>query len=229
MAASKRTAIAVALAGALLAVVSTVEAFGEVVPYFASGVGNQQKFEAIITGAFEPASSKWSRDLYLDDCLEVPQSIYALAQPTAMRQRMLETCRQNARQVLQTTPNASNAWLVLATTSAALKDFATMRSALAMSKRTAPNLQWLADRRSQLAETNAAELDDAGRADYERDLEVLVSGDLGIAVLAQRYARRQELRDTYLRILDTASAKRRGMFLARAKSELAKVRSGMAS
>lgn len=221
MAASKQTAIAVAVAGALLAAVSTVEAFGEIVPYFASGVGDRQKFEAIITGAFEPASSKWSRDLYLDDCLEVPRSIYALAQPTAMRKRMLETCRDNARQVLQTTPNASNAWLVLATTSAALKDFPTMRSALAMSRRTAPNLQWLADRRSQLAEENVAELDDAGRADYERDIEVLVSGDLGIAVLAQRYALHREVRDTYIRLLDTASAERKQLFLAKVKSEMA--------
>lgn len=221
VAASKSTTVAIAGAGALLALVSMAQAFGEIVPYFASGVGDQQKFSAIVSGAFQPASSKWSRDLYLDDCLDVPRTIYALAQPTAIRQRMLVACRENARKVLQTTPNASNAWLVLATTSAALKDFATMRSALAMSKRTAPNLQWLADRRSQLAEANATELDDAGRADYEHDLTVLASGYLGVAVLAQRYVRSDELRETYLRILDAASPEQKQRFLARVKSEMA--------
>lgn len=221
MAASKQTAIAVAVAGALLAAVSAAEAFGEIVPYFASGVADQQRFEAILTRAFEPASSKWSRDLYLDDCLEVPRTIFAMAQPPATRKRLLEVCRKTAQSVIQTTPNASNAWLVLATTSADLRDFPTMRTALAMSKRTAPNLQWLADRRSRLVEANVAEVDATGRADYESDLAVLAGGEQGIAVLAQRYARSPDLRDTYVRIIDATSPGQKRAFLAKVKKELA--------
>jgi hypothetical protein len=210
-----------AAAGAVLAAVSAVQAFGEIVPYFASGVGDRQKFEAIVTGAFEPATSRWSRDLYLDDCMEVPRSFYALAQPTAMRQRMLVACNANARQVVQSTPNASNAWVVLAATSAELDDFATMRTALAMSKRTGPNLQWLADRRTRVAEAYTAELDAAARADYESDIAVLASSHLGRSLLAQRYARNEALRDTYIRVLDAAPAEQKRSFLSAVRKELA--------
>jgi hypothetical protein len=219
--ATKSTAIAMAAAGAILAAASIAQAFGEVVPYFASGVGDRQKFEAIITGAFEPAASKWSRDLYLDDCMEVPRSFFALAQPAAMRDRMLAACNANARQIVQSTPNASNAWVVLAATSAELNDFATMRTALGMSKRTGPNLQWLADRRTRVAEAYAAELDDAGRADYESDIAVLASSNLGRALLAQRYARNDDLRETYIRVLDAAPADQKRSFLSAVRKELA--------
>lgn len=200
---------------------SVAQGFGEVIPYFASGVGDQQKFEAIVTGAFEPAASKWSRDLYLEDCVEVPRSFFALAQPAAMRKRMLTACNANARQIVQSTPNASNAWVVLAVTSAELKDFATMRMALVMSKRTGPNLQWLADRRTRVAEGHIAELDDAARADYESDIAVLASSNLGRALLAQRYARNEAVRETYTRILDAAPAEEKRSFLSAVRKELA--------
>ena len=88
-----------------------------------------------------------------------------------------------------------------------------MRKALAMSKRMAPNLQWLADRRSKLVEAHPDEVDAVGRADYERDIAVLATGAVGIAVLAQRYARRAELRDTYIRILESAAPDRQRAFL----------------
>jgi hypothetical protein len=210
-----------ATAGALLAVASISQAVGEIVPYFASGVGDRQKFEAIVTGAFEPAASKWSRDLYMDDCIEVPRSFFALAQPPAMRKRMLMACNTNAREVVRSTPNASNAWVVLAATSAEFQDFATMRSALAISKQTAPNLQWLADRRTWVVEAYPGELDDAGQADYESDIAVLASGKVGMAVLAQRYARNEAVRDTYIRVLDKAPPDRKRHFLSAIRAEMA--------
>lgn len=219
---SRRTAVVLAAAGVLLAVVSISQAFAEIIPYFASGVGYRQKFDAVVTGAFEPASSKWSRDLYLEDCIEVPRSIYALAQPPAARKRMLETCNKNAREVVRSTPNASNAWLVVAITSAELNDFETMRSALAMSRRTAPYLQWLADRRTRVAETYVAELDDAARADYEADIAVLALGQGGLKVLAQRYVRNEQVRETYVRIIEAASAGAKQRFLAAVKAEMSR-------
>ena len=57
------------------------------------------------------------------------------------------------------------------------------------------------------------EVDAVGRADYESDIAVLATGAVGIAVLAQRYARRAELRDTYIRILESAAPDRQRAFL----------------
>ena len=121
VAASRQTAIAVVVAGGILAVASFAEAYAEITPYFASGVADTQRFDALATGAFVPADSKWSRDLYLDDCLNVPSSIYALAQPSASRKRLLQACRDHAGRIVASAPTMSSAWLVLATTSAALE------------------------------------------------------------------------------------------------------------
>lgn len=214
MAASKQTAIAIVAAGALLAAISLSQAYAEITPYFVSGVADPQRFDALMSGVFAPADSKWSRDLYVEECLDIPPSIYALAQPAASRKRLLETCRDNARRIVSTAPTMSNAWLVLATTSAELRDYPAMRQALAMSKQTGPNLQWLADRRSRLVEGHTDEIDDVGRADYESDIAVLGTGEVGVAVLAQRYKRSPELRDTYARILETLPPARQRAFLA---------------
>lgn len=213
VAASRQTAIAVVVAGGILAAASFAQAYAEITPYFASGVADPQRFDALATGAFVPADSKWSRDLYLDDCLNVPASIYALAQPPASRKRLLQACRDHAGRIVASAPTMSSAWLVLATTSADLRDYPAMRQALAMSKQMAPNLQWLADRRSKLVEAHPDEVDGMGRADYESDIAVLTTGAVGIAVLAQRYARRAELRDTYIRILESAAPDRQRAFL----------------
>lgn len=204
-----------------MAAVSAAEAVGEIMPYVASGVGSQQRLDALLSKSFEPASSKWSRDLYLDDCIEVPRTFVARAQPASVRKRMLGICLQTAQRLTQATPASSKAWLVVATTSAELGDLVTMRSALVMSKRTAPNIQWYADRRSRLYEANPSELDATTRGDYESDLAVLAAGEEGIKVLAQRYARRPELRDTYIRIVETASPGQKQAFLNRVKVELA--------
>lgn len=215
MATGKQTAIAIVVAGAVLAAVSFVGACGEITPYLASGVTDSRRFEALASRAFTPADSKWSRDLYIQDCLHIPSTIHGLAQPTASRARLLLNCRDNARRIVEAAPTMSNAWLALAVVSADLHDYASMRQALAMSSQTAPNLQWLADRRSRLAEEHPGEIEDANRADYESDISVLASGELGVAVLAQRYARWPQLRETYIRILETLPPDRRRAFLSR--------------
>ncbi|MBN9316197.1 MAG: hypothetical protein J0I99_10690 [Devosia sp.] len=212
--ANKQTAIAVVVVGGILALASLAEAYAEITPYFLGGIGAPQRFRALVTGAFIPGDSRWSRDLYLDECLDVPSAIYALAQPTASRRRLLLNCSDNAGRIVASAPTTSSAWLVLAMTAAERRDYSAMRQALAMSKRTAPKLQWLADRRTQLVEAHPDQVDAAGRAVYEDDLAVLATGRMGIEVLAQRYVRRADLRDTYTRILELAPPDRQRAFLA---------------
>jgi hypothetical protein len=195
-------------------VASIAQAYGEITPYFASSAATPQRFNALVLGAFAPADSKWSRDLYIQDCLDIPPTIYALAQPAASRKRLLQSCRDNASRIVAAAPTLSNAWLVIATTSAALRDYPAMRQALAMSRQTAPNLQWLADRRTRLVEEYPLEIDDANRAGYENDVAVLASGDVGAKSLARRYAQLPQLRETYTRIIETLPAERQRTFLA---------------
>lgn len=221
MASSGLTAFAITAAGAALAGLAFTHTLAEVTPYFIGGIQPEQRFAVIASGDFEPASSRWSRNLFLHDCLDVPRTIYGLAQPPARRDALFENCRREAQAIAASTPTAATAWLVVASASAGLGDFEAMLPALAMSKRTATHLQWFADRRSRLAEAYFAELDSAAIADYEADLATLAAGRDGVGVLAQRYVRQPEHRDAYQRAVNTASAAQQQLFLGRVRSQLA--------
>lgn len=217
---TKPTIIIVAAAGMLLGAASFAETYAEVTPYLAGGISPASRFTAIASGDLGPADSHWSKDLFLKDCLEVPRSIFGLAQPVARRRLVLVNCRNQAQAVLASAPTLSSAWLVLATTSAGLGDFVTMRKALAASKASAPRLQWLADRRSALAERHSAELDDAAHKDYADDIGVLAAGRDGVDVLAYRYVRRPKDREFYAGIVEAAGTGQQRFFLDRVKSYL---------
>lgn len=208
-------------AGAVLAGLALTQALAEVKPYFIGGIQPEQRFAVIASGDFEPAYSRWSRNLFLNDCLDVPRTIYGLAQPPAGRDALFENCRRHAEAIVATTPTAALGWLVIATSSAGLGDVEAMLPALAMSRRTAPHLQWFADRRSRLAEANFAQLDAAAIADYEADLATLAAGRDGIGVLAQRYVRQPEHRDAYQRAVNAASAAQQQLFLGRVRAQMA--------
>jgi hypothetical protein len=221
VAASKQTSLVIAAAGLVLAAIALVGTFAEATPYFVGGISPAQRFGAIVSGEFTPADSRWSKDLFLKECFEVPRSNFGLVQPTSRRKLLLENCRAQASAIVTSAPTLSNAWLVIASTSADLGDFATMRSALAKSKLSAPGLQWLADRRSGLAERFAVELDAGGRADYESDLRVLVAGVAGADVLAQRYTRHPEWHELILGIAEGATAEQQRHFFARVQAHAA--------
>lgn len=217
MAASKQTVIVVTAAGFALAALSFVELVSEVMPYFVGGVSTSQRFAAIVSGDFRPADSRWSRDLFLADCLNVTGSIYAMAQSPARRKALLDNCGAQAAAVAASVPTASNAWLVMAVTASESGDFDTMGVALSKSASSAPGLQWLADRRSKLAESHLAQLGAGSRATYESDLRVLAAGRVGVDVLAQRYVRREDLGDAITKAVETASAAQQKLFVERVK------------
>jgi len=89
-----------------------------------------------------------------------------------------------------------------------------MREALAKSKETGPNIQWLADRRTRLVEQHLEEVDEPTRLAYESDIAVMGAGELGVKILAQRYVRRPQLRNTYTSIFETLAPARQQAFFA---------------
>ena len=103
-------------AGAVLAGLALTQALAEVKPYFIGGIQPEQRFAVIASGDFEPAYSRWSRNLFLNDCLDVPRTIYGLAQPPARRDALFENCRRHAEAIVATTPTAALGWLDVAST-----------------------------------------------------------------------------------------------------------------
>ena len=220
MAASRLTAITIAASGAVLAVTALTQVVAEVTPYFVGGVSPAQRFAVIASGDFAPAGSRWSRELFLNDCIDVPRTIYALAQPSARRQSFLENCRKHAEAIVAAAPTASSAWLVVAASSADLDDMHAMLPALTMSGRTAPALEWLADRRSRLAEQHFEQLDQTALSRYRDDIAVLATGRQGVAVLAQRYARSADRRDIYTQAIEDTGSWQQHRFVALVRQEM---------
>lgn len=220
VASSRLTAFAMVAAGAALAGIGLSGALAEVAPYFNSGIQPEQRFAALAAGEFVPAASRWSRNLFLNDCLDVPRSTYGLAQPPEQRDVLFETCRREAQAIVASTPTASSAWLVIAVASGGLGDYEAMLPALALSRRTAPNLQWYADRRSRLAEAHFDHLDQTALADYRADLATLAAGRAGVAVLAQRYVRQPEHREAYQQAVEAAGPGQQQVFLDAVRRQL---------
>ncbi len=217
MAGRNRTAIVIAIAGSVLAAVGLTQSFGEITPYFTAGIGVQQRFGAVVAGGYEPGDSRWSKDLFLTDCLDVPRGIFALAQPPARRLEFAQSCRIVSRMVVAAMPTYSTAWLVVASSSLALDDAAGFRSGLVESARTGANVHWLAERRSALAAAHLDLLDDAGRAAYRQDLAALTGSNVGLDVLAARYVGNAAQRETITEIVETAPDARQRAFVDRVR------------
>lgn len=197
MAATKLTAIAITVAGGLFLATSFSQTASEFAPYFVGGSGEQQRYSAIVSGDFTPAISRWSRDLFIDDCLKAPGSVAVVRLPEEQRAALYRACRERARTVVHAAPTASNAWLVIADTSARLGDLDASSEALAQSKRSAPNIEWLATRRTRLLETYFDEMSVAYGENYQSDLDALARSESSIQVLVRRYVRQPEFRSYY--------------------------------
>ena len=80
MIAQRATAILLFLCGIGLAAFSASQASGELAPYLMGGVRPEQRYSSILSGQVTPAASRWSRDLFALDCLDVPRTVYGLLQ-----------------------------------------------------------------------------------------------------------------------------------------------------
>jgi len=208
--------VLIAGAGLVLAGFGMVETLGEVGPY--GQVETAQRFSEIADGRYSPGDSVWSKDLYFADCLELPRTILVRVQPPARREAFATQCRDAARAIVAQMPTYSAAWLALAEASAQLGDVDAMRAALATSTRTAPDLAWLAERRSALAFRFMAQLDEAGRAAYRADLAVLLRSAPGLDALATRYAGDGAQRRDITALVEAAPAETQERFLARLRA-----------
>ena len=187
MAGQNRTALAVVVCGAVLAGFGVIETAREVGPYLNAGVRDEQRFGAVIAGNYLPAASSMSKDLVVSDCVAVPKTIFARAQPTARQAEFATRCRDIARAVVAEVPTFSAGWLALATASAKLGDLAGVSSGLVASQRTGADVHWLGERRVDLAVQHMDLLDDTAKAAYRLDLASLFDSPGGAEVLATRY------------------------------------------
>ena len=225
MAAGRWTVALLVLGGAALFGLSLQHLRDEAAPYLLGGIGAEQRFESIVAGELRPASSRWSKDLFLNDCLTVPRSIYGLLRPSAVKLEFAEACRTAATAITTESPVNSLAWLVVARSAGELGDLALVRESMLQARRTAPDVQWLAARRTlvldQYTELNER-LSDPG---YLADLMVMMRGPEATRELAGRYLKNPGLRGILTKAAELSDPDRQRAFLGEVRQQAARNRS----
>lgn len=213
-----RAGVAIALAGAMLACFGVAEGFGEVAPHFARRIPAAELFAAIADGRYHPGDSIWSKEQFFTDCLDLAQTLLARVQPPSRRDAFATSCREVARATVAQMPAYSTAWLAIADASAELDDLRGLRDGLLNSAQTAPDIDWLASRRSALAHEHLAQLGDVGATAYRADLITMLRSHAGTDALAARYFRDAGQRETITALLETAPATTQRRFLDRVRT-----------
>ena len=217
MAGRNRTEIVFVVAGAALLAAGMLQSAGEIAPYFNGGFNQAQRFGAVVAGSYEPGASLSSKTLFLADCLDVPRSLFAKAQPARRRHAFDQACYDVARIAAAEMPTYSDAWLVLASTSIALGDVEGFRTGLVASQRVAPDVRWLNEQRVALDAQYADKLDDAARAAYRSDLTALFDSPGGARVLATHYLANQAEQELIIEIGETVPPNMQRRFLDRVR------------
>jgi hypothetical protein len=221
VAAGRLTATLMVVGGVVLFGISLQHLRGEAAPYLLGGVGSEQRFESILAGELRPASSRWSKDLFLNDCLTIPRSVYGLLRPSEAKLAFAESCRVAATAITAEVPVYSLAWLVSARSAGELGDLAFTRAAIQQARRTAPDVQWLAARRTSILDQYTDLSERESDAGYTADLLVMLRGPEATRELAGRYLRNEELRAILTKAAELSDPDRQRAFLGEVRQQAA--------
>jgi hypothetical protein len=210
------------VAGVGLLAAGFLASVGEITPYFTGGFGTAQRFGAVVAGSYQPGESRFSKSLFFADCLDVPRSLFAKAQPPIRRHAFEQRCNEFARVATAQMPTYSEAWLVLSSTAVALDDLDGFRAGFAASQRTGADVHWLSEQRVALAAQHMDQLDDPAKAAYRLDLTSLFDSRGGVEVLATRYLANPGEQQIILEVGETVPASMQQRFLDKVRELKAK-------
>jgi len=190
---------------AILFVLSTIALVYEIAPFSLQNASALARFSTLEKGGETRALSIYSNRFLLNDCLEAIAGPVGMAQPSGRRIAMLKNCQSLAENAASSNPTFALAWYIAAYSSAELKQYELFNYQLAAAQKTAPNEQWLATLRVNLAEDNLSRLSAEARAGNDADLKLLVRSRLGVASIASRYVAQTNFRERITSIVETMS------------------------
>lgn len=191
--------------GLILAIGGGAAAFREIHPYTQLAGDRAFRYQRLVDGEIDKGFSNNSKRLALDVCQKARVSYFGRLQPSDQQLDVAKTCLVLADEIVEGSPANGFAWYVGALMSSALFDTDGMNARLEHSYRTAPNEQWLAELRVNLAEDNLIRLSPTIRALHDQDLGMLVLSERGISSIARRWISEPSFRDRILAIVDRLS------------------------
>lgn len=221
MAVGRLTSTILVVGGALLCGVSLQNLREEAAPYLMGGVSAERRHASILTGEVRPADSRWSKDLFLNDCLAIPRSVFGLVQTSETKIAFAEACRDEALSITKASPVNSLAWLVIASSAGELHDLELLRDSMQQARKAAPNVQWLSARRTAVLDMYTDLSERASDPGYLADLQVMLRGGEATRELASRYLRNEELRPILTRAAELSDPERQQAFLGAIRRQAA--------
>ncbi len=128
-------------------------------------------------------------------------------------QTIFQACEERVHAITALSPTNSLAWLTSARLAGVSGDLERLNSDLAKSRLVAPNEQWLADLRIELAETYLSNLSAENRAGHDQDLRLMIISGVGLGKMAARYVTHQGFRDRITDIVETVPTSNQRKFI----------------
>jgi len=205
--------------------VSAASGYGlwrELSPFLAKPIEQAVTPDAYGGEDFALGLSSYSRTLVMKDCFRIVLAYSDLDMIDAAARGIVQTCADRAGEIVAEAPSNGFAWLTRAAASARLLRMEDFNLALRNSQLTAPNEQWIARYRVNLAETYFAQLNPAARKAEDADLRLLASSERGVKLIAQRYIASPDFRARITAVVETMPPQRQISFLRSVKRAMDK-------
>ena len=200
---------------ALLLLLSSLFAFiKESAPFFSGRISPETRFEHFeMAQEVKIGLSIYAHQLELNDCLEALAEPFGMAQPISRRMKVFSSCQTLSMDIVKSSPLYSYAWFIAAFSSVHLGQYEDFNYQLEQSQNTAPNEQWLAELRANLAENNLTNLSPAAIKGQERDLILLVKSKRGVVSIARRYVNDPSFRKRIIALVETLPESQQAKFI----------------
>ena len=157
--------------------------------------------------------SNYSENRLLSNCLNGLNAFDQKLATAPDKATFSGICKQYSKLIAEKSPFNSLAWTVAASSSQQIGDMVAMNTALVRAQRIAPNEQWLAIGRYQLAVDNVGSLSDEAKSAYDSDLALLAQSKFGVRAIAQRYVSNPDFREHIINIVSTLPEQTQKRFL----------------
>ncbi len=211
----------------ILALSSLFALVKESAPFFSERNSEQARFERLENSQeIKLGLSIYSNHLELDDCLEALAKPFGMAQPTVRRKKIFSSCQDLALNIVNMNPSYSYAWFIAAFSSVGLGQYEDFNYQLEQSQNTAPNAQWLAELRVNLAERHKDNLVPSTQRGQERDLILLVKSKRGVANIARRYVSDISFRQRIILLVEVLPEDEQAKFVRNVKEAAGQILQG---
>jgi hypothetical protein len=141
-------------------------------------------------------------------------SLDAMLRPIPEREAFAKVCLARLTALVGSSPANAFAWVVVAELAGYLGQAGLATRALEEASKIAPNEQWLAERRVDVAERYRGLVGEAVSSLEDYDLAMLVRSSAGIRSIAKRYVDQPDFRERVFRVVSQLSPADQARFIA---------------